>query len=421
MTEALRQRQIREYLDEDLRANREVLRREFSQASAYNDEYSEPSKLEELVSWNIDKQISALQDAIQNVIDGAIDNQNMGITNQDISKISSAYNLLVSYINTYAKSHALTQRDKAILDAKFKEVEPLLNQVKQILEHPNAYNVDINAQNLHVIQHIDQQIRDSNIKGLNVVDYRRIPTNTQQPQRALNYRGWAPQQRRPPPPRPDVGDDNDDDEGDDDSSIMPALRSRNQSALQTSSLVSGLSSRQGTPSAPSSSTPARTGAPATLSSSMLSSLASPAGATALRPLGIPSTDESIARVSTLSQADSRPFFASNKVSPAAKWKQAAAAATAPLHAIAKPPALPKVLFNGKPRGYATVSGKTILADDGNMIDQNTWLHYTQPEKQEALINRALKGKGKRGKKTYEPTQRPTLLYNPDDNNMWANS
>jgi len=419
MTEALRQKQIREYLDEDLRANREVLRREFSQASAYNDEYSEPSKLEELVSWNIDKQISVLQDAIQNVIDGAIDNQNMGITNQDISKIASAYNLLVSYINTYAKSHALTQRDKAILDTKFKEVEPLLNQVKQILEHPNAYNVEVSAQNLHIIQHIDQQMHDSNIKGLNVVDYRRIPPSRRQPQRALNYRGWAPQQRQPPP-HPDVGDDDDDDDGDD-GSIIPALRSRNQSTLQTSDLISGLSSRQGSThiASSSSSTPSRAGAPATLSSSMLSSLASPAG-TALRPLSIPSTDESIARVSTLSQADSRPFFSSSKVSPAAKWQQAAAAATAPLHAIAKPPALPKVLFNGKPRGYAMVNGKTILADDGNMIDQNTWLHYTQPEKQEALIKKALMGKGKRGKKSYEPTQRPTLLYNPDGNNMWAN-
>ena len=66
-----------------------------------------------------------------------------------------------------------------------------------------------------------------------------------------------------------------------------------------------------------------------------------------------------------------------------------------------------------------VNGKTILADDGNMIDQNTWLHYTQPEKQEALIKKALMCKGKRGKKSYEHTQRPTRLY-PDDNNMWLN-
>jgi len=414
MTEALRQRQIREYLDEDLRANREVLRREFSQARVYNEEYNEPSKLEELVSWNIDKQFSNLQDAIQNVIDGAIDRENMGISNADISRISSAYNLLVSYINNFARSHTISQRDRAVLDAKFKELEPLLNQVNQILEHPDAYNVDVNAQNLHVIQHIDQQIRDSNYRGLNVVDYRRIPTSSsRQLQRALNYRGWT--QRR--------NSSSNGDSGDDGSVDMPTLRSRNQSALQTSDLISGLSSRQGSTLSPTSSTQANLSskAPAVLSASLLGSLASPSSAM-LTPVRIPNADEGIAKVSTLSQSDSRPFFTSSKVSPAEKWKQAAAAAaaTSPLHMIAKPPALPKVLFNGKPRGYAMVNGKPILSDDGSLIDQNTWLHYTQPEKQEALISKALKGKGKRGKKAYEPTPRPTLLYNPDNNNMWAN-
>jgi len=113
MTDAFRQKQIREILDEDLRINRKVLDRTFKMVRTYDkNSIKEPSPLEELVSWNIDKQISNLQEAIQNVIDGAINNTNMTIANEDISKISTAYNLLVSYIQNFAKSHKLNQRDK---------------------------------------------------------------------------------------------------------------------------------------------------------------------------------------------------------------------------------------------------------------------------------------------------------------------
>ena len=84
MTEAFRQKQIREILDEDLRVNRKVLDRTFRSVRAYDESHHEPSPLEELVSWNIDKQISNLQDAVQNVIDGALNNTNMTIANEDI-------------------------------------------------------------------------------------------------------------------------------------------------------------------------------------------------------------------------------------------------------------------------------------------------------------------------------------------------
>ena len=72
MTEAFRQKQIREILDEDLRVNREVLKREFTRAKMYDAVLKPPSRLEELVSWNIDKQISTLQEALQSIIDNAI-------------------------------------------------------------------------------------------------------------------------------------------------------------------------------------------------------------------------------------------------------------------------------------------------------------------------------------------------------------
>jgi hypothetical protein len=229
MTEALRQKQIREILDEDLRVNRKVLDRTFKMVRTYDkNSIKEPSPLEELVSWNIDKQISNLQEAIQNVIDGAINNTNMTIANEDISKISTAYNLLVSYIQNFAKSHKLNERDKGALDMKFNEVEPLLKQLRQILSNPERFNVEVSAQNEGVISHIEQQIRDSNYKGLNLVDFKRIPVSKNNPRPANNYRGYTPAPPRRPPPPSDDDDDNDSD---------GSPRARNQSALRASDFI----------------------------------------------------------------------------------------------------------------------------------------------------------------------------------------
>ena len=110
MTEAFRQKQIREILDEDLRVNRVVLNREFARAKMYDtDEIKPPSHLEELVSWNIDKQLSTLQEALQNIIDNAIQHT-QSISNEDINRVGIAYNLLVSYITNFVRSHPLNQR-----------------------------------------------------------------------------------------------------------------------------------------------------------------------------------------------------------------------------------------------------------------------------------------------------------------------
>ena len=145
-----------------------MLDRTFCSVRAYDQSVKEPSPLEELVSWNIDKQSSNLQEAIQNVINGALNNSNMTIANEDISKINTAYNLLVSYIKFFAQSHRLNQRDKGQLDMKFNEVEPLLKQLRQILSNPDTFHVEVSAQNLSIIDHIEQQIQDSNYKGLSL-------------------------------------------------------------------------------------------------------------------------------------------------------------------------------------------------------------------------------------------------------------
>ena len=393
MTEALRQRQIREILDEDLRVNRRVLDRTFRSVRAYDESLQEPSPLEELVSWNIDKQISNLQNAIENVIDGALNDTNMTIANEDISKIGIAYNLLVSYIQTFAKSHRLNQRDKGALDMKFNELIPLFKQLRQILSNAGDYNVIVSAQNLEILNHIEQQIRDSNYKGLSLVNYKRIPVSKDKAGRPANYMGYTPAPRRG---RPSSGDD--DDDNDDDG------RTRNQSALQISPFISRLSERQGArreDGSPFFTTPSQD----TYTPRFQSPYEAPSTNTPVRD---EDPEEDIQHVSTFSQQTKTPT--PKKTSTPRK--------------LPTPPPAQKISFKALPKGKNTVAhvnNKLILDDDGQPIERDDWLYTLDRNKRLQLSNKTLLGKGnKRGKKHYEPIQESAILYDPDDNNLWAN-
>ena len=381
MTEALRQKQIREVLDEDLRVNQKVLDRTFKMVRAYNDQFKEASPLQELVSWNIDKQISNLQEAIQNVIDEALHSATAGISNEDINKISTAYNLLVSYINNFAKSHKMNQRDKGVLDKKFTELEPLLNQIRQILSNPDAYNVDVSAQNLHIIDYIEQQIRDSNYRGLNVVDYKRIPI---QSKAVLNRRGVV-----------------NDEEGDDD---IP--RGRNQASFGITPFATGLMSRSGTPFSESASlfkTPYR----------RPNTRADDEEEQDKAPVSFPSItedpeDEGASYVPTYGNTEGASFL--EEQTPKKKTPRT----------LPKPPP-PKVVFNKNPKGYATIQGKAIYNDEGALISDITWATMNPQEKEE-LIQRTLaegSGRARKGKKYIQKVDPHPILYDPDDNNLWA--
>jgi len=388
MTEALRQKQIREILDEDLQVNRRVLDSTFRSVRAYDESLKEPSPLEELVSWNIDKQISNLQDAVQNVVDGALNDSNMTIANEDISKIGVAYNLLVSYIQTFAKSHRLNQRDKGALDMKFNELIPLFNQLRQILSNADSYKVVVSAQNLDILNHIEQQIRDSNYKGLSLVNYKRIPVSKGTVVRPANYTGYTP---APIQGRPVSNDDEEE-----------SPRSRNQSALRTSDFITRLSDRTGARKDDSPSfftTPSQD----TYTPRFQSPYEAPSTNTPVRE---EDPEEAIQHVSTFSQQTETP---TPKTTTPRK--------------LPTPPPAQKISFKQtKKNGNLEVfiNGKPIIGDDGKAVSKEDWNYIYDRHKRNDLSLKTIQGKGnKRGKKHYEPIHESALLYDPDENNLWA--
>ena len=54
------------------------------------------------------------------------------------------------------------------------------------------------------------------------------------------------------------------------------------------------------------------------------------------------------------------------------------------------------------------------------MSKEEWNYTYDRKKRNDLSLKTIQGKGnKRGKKHYEPIQEQAILYDPDDNNLWA--
>ena len=123
---SLRERQIREVLDEDLRAYREVLNREVKQAKIMNETYAPPNRFEKRVAFTIDQYFLKLQRHADDIVNRLV---NGDLKETGVKDLLYSYQELIAYLDTYASFNAINQRDKAIIENKF---DGISNQVVQI-------------------------------------------------------------------------------------------------------------------------------------------------------------------------------------------------------------------------------------------------------------------------------------------------
>lgn len=123
---SLRERQIREVLDEDLKAYREVLFRQVKQAKIMNETYAPPNRFEKRVAFQIDQYFLKLQRHADDIVNNLA---NGDYAEKGVKDLLYSYQELIAYLDTYAAQSPINQRDKAIIENKF---DAIAIQVEQI-------------------------------------------------------------------------------------------------------------------------------------------------------------------------------------------------------------------------------------------------------------------------------------------------
>jgi hypothetical protein len=129
---SLRNRQIQEILDEDLRAYREVLKREIKQAKIMNETYAPPNRFEKQVAFQIDQYFLKLQRHADDIVNNLV---NGNYKEQGVKDLLYSYQELIAYLDAYTARSPINQRDKAIIENKF---DAIANQVEQISSFANS-------------------------------------------------------------------------------------------------------------------------------------------------------------------------------------------------------------------------------------------------------------------------------------------
>jgi len=129
---SLRDKQIREALDEDLKAYNEVLKREFKQARLMNESYAPPNRLERKVAFEIEKYFIDITSVLDRMVSDYTNS--MPLNGSDINQLVSLYQTLIAFLDNYASTHPLNQRDLATLEDKFDALLPNLEEIAQIAD-----------------------------------------------------------------------------------------------------------------------------------------------------------------------------------------------------------------------------------------------------------------------------------------------
>ena len=129
---SLRNRQIREVLDEDLKSYREVLKREIKQAKIMNETYAPPNRFEKQVAFQIDQYFLKLQRHADDIVNNLV---NGNYKERGVKDLLYSYQELIAYLDAYTARSPINQRDKAIIENKF---DAIANQVEQISSFANS-------------------------------------------------------------------------------------------------------------------------------------------------------------------------------------------------------------------------------------------------------------------------------------------
>jgi hypothetical protein len=125
------------YIDADREAQKDVVRKQFRFVAQQNERNLEPTLLDNITKFNIDKYFDDFRDEVQRIIDNYLQGKQASTT----LSIVLSYNLLTNYIKNYAKMGKLDQREKSDIQDKFNTLKPLVQQVINIATKGKSKNL----------------------------------------------------------------------------------------------------------------------------------------------------------------------------------------------------------------------------------------------------------------------------------------
>jgi hypothetical protein len=193
----LRDRQIREALDEDLRYYRQVLDREFKQARLMNETYAPPNQQEKQVAFQIDRYFTKFQQEADMLTNALVYEQN-----EDPSALIAAYQELIGYLEVYARYGTLNQRDISVIENKFDAIAPQIEQITTVATYFRWRQAPILAQLSGLLQdrhYIKLRKSAERLASVEVAEAYEVPRPRQPPP--------PRQDDQPPPPQPPASGD----------------------------------------------------------------------------------------------------------------------------------------------------------------------------------------------------------------------
>ena len=119
----------REYVNEDLRVNKEVVKRQFAHVATSSKTYIPSSQLDQNMMFNFDKLFEDFRGAVESILSANAEDE---LTLTKSYEIIKKFNYLSSYLKNIMKISTLSERDSTKIQAKFTEMVPNLTNLYEL-------------------------------------------------------------------------------------------------------------------------------------------------------------------------------------------------------------------------------------------------------------------------------------------------
>ena len=152
----------KEYVNEDLRVNKEVVKRQFKHVATSSKTYTPASQLDQSMMYNFDKLFEDFRSGVESLLSANAEDE---LTLTKSYEIIKKYNYLMSFLKNIMKITTLSKRDSEKIEAKFIELLPNLQNLYNLATMNNFVDKGEIKAMLESVQNLQFNNIDAGKKG----------------------------------------------------------------------------------------------------------------------------------------------------------------------------------------------------------------------------------------------------------------